>query len=324
MQLKNASVLLAGGAGFLGTNMALRLLSEGVGRLWIVDNFQTGRHSNLAQLAVDARVQVVEHDIIEPLPAALQSQSMDLILNLACAASPPHYQADPVHTFRTSIWGNWNLAQYALAQRARLLFTSTSEVYGDPEMHPQSESYRGAVNVNGIRACYDEGKRGGETLLCDLARKQKLEVRIARIFNTYGPWMDPADGRVVSNFIVQALQGQALTMYGDGSQTRSFCYVDDMVEGLLRLALSGPELNALPVNLGNESEFTLLQLVHELERSMGHNLPLEYRSLPADDPRKRRPDLSRARTMLGWEPQVSLAQGLGPTIEYFRRESLAH
>lgn len=314
--MNNKRFIVAGGAGFLGANLCHRLLAEGA-EVLCVDSLLTGRRRNILDLLDNEYFALLEHDIIEPF--AVDGQ-VDGIFNLACAASPPRYQADPVHTFRTSIWGNWNLAQLAMAKNTRLLFSSTSEVYGDPDVHPQPESYFGHVNPVGIRSCYDEGKRGSETLLVDLARTSDLDVRIMRIFNTYGPHMDYLDGRVVSNFIVQGLRNEALTMYGDGSQTRSFCYVDDLIEGMVRLFGSDESLCAVPVNIGNPEEFTLRELAAKVEQLLGETLRYEYHPLPSDDPKRRRPDISRARAKLGWEPSTSLVEGLVPTVAYFREE----
>jgi UDP-glucuronate decarboxylase len=262
---------------------------------------------------------LVEHDVVEPLPTRIAADRFTHIYNLACAASPPHYQADPEHTMMTNVLGTRHLLRLAEAQGARLLQTSTSEVYGDPEVHPQHEDYRGWVNCTGPRACYDEGKRAAETLCFDFDRLGRAEVRVVRIFNTYGPRMDPDDGRVVSNVICQALSGAPVTIYGDGSQTRSFCYVDDLVEGILRLmAYDGSQPG--PVNLGNPDELTVSDLVERVMRMTGSNSPVTQRPLPQDDPRRRKPDISRAKALLGWEPAVSLEEGLEATIPYFASE----
>lgn len=318
-QLSGKHFLLAGGAGFLGSNMAMAMMRAGA-HVTVLDNMLTGRRSNLSSMMNKSGFDIVEHDIVEPLPQRVLDSEWDGIFNLACAASPPHYQARPVHTFRTSVWGNWNLAQLALSQKVRLLYTSTSEVYGDPQVHPQPETYWGNVNPIGIRSCYDEGKRGGETLLHDLAAGEGLQVRIARIFNTYGPMMDYADGRVVSNFLVQAIRKEPLSIYGNGSQSRSFCFVDDMVRGLLLLFFSDAQYNAQPVNLGNDREFTIVELVRAIENLLGEPLHVEHHPLPGDDPKVRKPDLTRARQWLGWEPRIPLEEGLKPTLAYFRDE----
>jgi UDP-glucuronate decarboxylase len=308
-------VLVAGGAGFIGSNLVDRLLERGADVL-VIDNLQTGRSENLAHLQGQRRFDLVEHDVVEPLPASLAAQPFTHIYNLACAASPPHYQADPEHTMLTNVLGTRHLLRLAEAQGARFLQTSTSEVYGDPEVHPQQEDYRGWVSCTGPRACYDEGKRAAETLCFDFDRLGRAEVRVVRIFNTYGPRMDPDDGRVVSNVICQALSGAPVTIYGDGSQTRSFCYVDDLVEGILRLmAHDGPQPG--PVNLGNPHELTVSDLVEKVLRMTGSSSPVTQRPLPQDDPRRRKPDIALAQALLGWQPAVSLEEGLKATIPYF-------
>ena len=276
-----------------------------------VDNLLTGAAANIAALMRHPRFRFLRHDIIAPLSIA---GPVDEIYNLACPASPPRYQADPIHTFRTCTEGSLNLLALAERKGARILLTSTSEVYGDPDIPLQAEDYRGNVNTVGPRACYDEGKRAAETLFWEYGAHRGLETRIARIFNTYGPQMNPEDGRVVSNFIVQALRGEALTVYGDGSQTRSFCYVDDMVEGLMRLMASQEKM---PVNLGNPGEFTMLELAELVQAKVGRRTPITFRPLPQDDPRQRRPDISRARRILGWAPTVPLDEGLDWTIAWF-------
>ena len=301
------SIIVAGGAGFVGSHLCGELVASGHSVL-CVDNLQTGRKRNIAHLAGSDRFRFVEHDIIAPLTI---HGPVDEIYNLACAASPPLYQRDPIHTFRTCVYGAMNLLELARAKNARILQSSTSEVYGDPEVSPQSERYRGAVNTVGPRACYDEGKRAAETLFWEFGAHQGVETRIARIFNTYGPQMHPEDGRVVSNFIVQALLGQDLTVYGDGTQTRSFCYISDLIDGLLRLMASDAKQ---PVNLGNPVEFTigdLAGMVIGLTRSRAR---VVHAALPVDDPRQRKPDITLARTLLGWEPAVSLDRGLAHTI----------
>jgi UDP-glucuronate decarboxylase len=309
---KSCRILLAGGAGFVGSHLAERLVGAGH-EVICVDSLQTGRLSNLAPLMREPRFSFLRHDIGLSLSV---DGPLDEIWNLACAASPPQYQRDPLHTMRTCLQGSWNLLELAREKRARILQASTSEVYGDPEVALQSEGYRGSVNTWGPRACYDEGKRAAETLFYEYARLG-VEVRVARIFNTYGPRMSPEDGRVVSNFVRQALAGEPLTLYGEGEQTRSFCYVDDLVEGLLRLMASAVEG---PVNLGNPGEFTVHALAEMVLELTGSVSPLVHRPLPPDDPRQRRPDIARARQALGWEPQVALRQGLARTIAHFRKE----
>lgn len=306
------SVVVAGGAGFLGSTLCARLIAAG-NTVFCVDNLLTGSLDNVAGLLRHPRFRFLQRDIITQLTIP---GPVDEIYNLACPASPPRYQANPIHTFRTSVDGSLNLLELAERKRARILLSSTSEVYGDPEITPQPESYRGAVNTVGPRACYDEGKRAAETLFWEFGAHAGLETRIARIFNTYGPQMNPEDGRVVSNFVVQALRGEQLTVYGDGSQTRSFCYVDDLVEGLIRLMASDEKM---PVNLGNPGEFTMLELAQLVQQKVGHRLPVAFRPLPQDDPRQRRPDIGRARRILGWAPTVPLDQGLDQTIAWFAR-----
>jgi UDP-glucuronate decarboxylase len=303
-------VLVAGGAGFVGSNLCRRLLDLGHSVL-CVDNLLTGELENIADLIGREGFQFRRHDIIKPLRV---EGRLDEIYNLACAASPPRYQQDPIHTFRTCVDGTLNLLALAEAKGARILQSSTSEVYGDPEIPLQHEGYRGSVNTCGPRACYDEGKRAGETLFWEYGAHRGVETRIARIFNTYGPRMHPDDGRVVSNFIVQALRGQPLTIYGAGMQTRSFCYVDDLVEGLMRLMGSSEKM---PVNLGNPGEFTMLALAEKILLKLGSDLPIVFMPLPQDDPRQRRPDISRATELLGWTPNVNLDQGLDQTIAWF-------
>jgi len=305
-------ILVTGGAGFIGSHLCRRLIAEGNDVL-CVDNFYTGTRDNLAELLANPRFELMRHDVTFPLYV-----EVDEIYNLACPASPVHYQNDPVQTTKTSVHGAINMLGLAKRLRARILQASTSEVYGDPAQHPQNEEYWGNVNPIGPRACYDEGKRCAETLFFDYLRQHKLEIKVARIFNTYGPCMHPNDGRVVSNFIMQALRGEPLTLYGDGTQTRSFCYVSDMVDGLLRLMQSAPGL-AGPVNLGNPRECTMRELAETVVRLCGREPRLEFRPLPADDPRQRRPDITKAREQLGWQPTIPLTEGLRPTIDYFRR-----
>ncbi|HZW21470.1 UDP-glucuronic acid decarboxylase family protein [Noviherbaspirillum sp.] len=305
-------ILVTGGAGFLGSHLCERLLAQGH-RVLCVDNFYTGSPRNVAHLADHPRFTLLRHDVTEPLQA-----EVDEIYNLACPASPVHYQRDPLQTMRTSVLGALNLLELARRQDAAILQASTSEVYGDPQLHPQPEHYWGHVNPVGVRACYDEGKRCAETLFMDYRRQYGLCVRIARIFNTYGPRMHPEDGRVVSNFIVQALAGSPVTVYGDGTQTRSFCYVDDLVDALVRL-MEGPAALCGPVNLGNPGEFTMLELAQRVIAMCKSRSTIVFRPLPGDDPSRRRPDIALARSALGWEPRVDLAAGLARTIEDFRQ-----
>lgn len=312
------TVLVAGGAGFIGSNMIRKLLAHG-DRVICLDNMSTGRQENIESLLTHPRFRFVLHDIVKPFSIAWP---IDRIYNLACPASPPKYQADPVHTFKTSVIGALNLLDLADQKGARILQSSTSEVYGDPDISPQPETYRGNVNTVGPRACYDEGKRAAETLFYEMHRNKAVDIRIARIFNTYGPRMDPDDGRVVSNFIVQALTGAPLTIYGDGEQTRSFCYVDDMADGLMALMETEHAGQTIydPVNLGNNGEFTMLSLAEKVLALTGAHSPIVHRPLPQDDPLQRRPNLARAFNLLGWAPKVPLEDGLKPTIRYFRSE----
>jgi UDP-glucuronate decarboxylase len=305
-------VLVTGGAGFLGSHLCERLVDAGHDVL-CVDKFFTGSKANIQHLLARPNFELMRHDVTFPLYV-----EVDEIYNLACPASPVHYQHDPVQTTKTSVHGAINMLGLAKRVKARILQASTSEVYGDPEVHPQPESYWGKVNPIGIRSCYDEGKRCAETLFFDYWRQHQLQIKVMRIFNTYGPNMNPHDGRVVSNFIVQALQGQPITIYGDGSQTRSFCYVDDLIEGMLRLMASPPEFTG-PVNIGNPHEFTMLELAQLVLELTGSKSELKFEPLPSDDPRQRRPDISLARAALGWEPTVQLESGLNKTIDYFRR-----
>lgn len=311
------TVLVAGGAGFLGSHLCDALVGEGL-RVVCIDSLKTGTSRNLRQLEREPRFEFVEADVIEPLPRRLAD--IGLVMNLACAASPPHYQADPEHTMLTSVVGTRNLLALAAGQQARFVLASTSEVYGDPEIHPQPESYCGNVNPTGPRACYDEGKRAAEALTFDYGRGHGLDVRVARIFNTYGPRMRADDGRVVSNVVCQALSGSPITVYGDGAQTRSFCYVDDLVDGLVRLAAHDGDLPG-PMNLGNPSELTVGDLVRRVIALTGSRSPVVKRPLPVDDPRRRRPDITLARTLLGWTPTTELRVGLEATIAWFARET---
>jgi UDP-glucuronate decarboxylase len=307
--MKKPRVLVLGGAGFLGSHLCDRLLERGA-EVVAMDNLQTGSLANVAHLRNSPRFRFVEHDVVEPVHL-----SADVVFNLACPASPRHYQADPIKTTLTSVLGTLHALELGKRCGARVLLASTSEVYGDPEVHPQTESYRGSVNTTGPRACYDEGKRCAESLMMDFARTYGTDVRIARIFNTYGPRMDPADGRIVSNFIVQALEGRPLTVYGDGSQTRSFCYVTDMVEGLLRLA-DHPSARG-PINLGNPVEFTVMELAELVRELSGRLVPIVHRPLPEDDPKMRRPAIDLAERVLGFKPKVGLREGLLRTMSWF-------
>jgi UDP-glucuronate decarboxylase len=316
---KGRLVLVAGGAGFLGSHLCDALIADGA-RVICLDNLKTGTLENLQHLRREARFSLIEADICDELPSSLSSRRrrIDAIFNLACSASPPHYQADPVHTLMTSVLGSRNLLELAAQMNARFLLASTSEVYGDPTEHPQTERYWGNVNPVGPRACYDEGKRAAEALTYDYARGRRASVRVARIFNTYGPRMRADDGRVVSNIVCQALAGRDVTIYGDGRQTRSFCYVADLVDGLQRLMwLSGPVLG--PVNLGNPNEVSVSELARRVIAMTGGKSRITMRPLPVDDPRRRRPDISLARALLGWAPRVSLEEGLAETIAWFSR-----
>jgi len=309
-------ILVTGGAGFIGSHLCERLLAEGHDVLCL-DNFYTGRRENVLALMDSKRFELVRHDIIEPILL-----EVDQIYNLACPASPVHYQYNPVKTVKTNVMGTINMLGLAKRVRARILQASTSEVYGDPEVHPQTEDYWGHVNCIGPRSCYDEGKRLAETLMMDYHRQNGVDTRIIRIFNTYGPRMLENDGRVVSNFIVQALRGEELTLYGTGEQTRSFCYVDDLVDGMMRLmnveqgAVEGMDVHD-PVNVGNPGEFTMRELAEEVGRAAGVEVKVTHRPLPKDDPRQRQPDITRARTLLGWEPTIPLRDGLKRTVAYF-------
>jgi len=305
-------ILVTGGAGFLGSHLCERLLNEGNDVL-CVDNFFTGSKQNVAHLMGNPYFEVMRHDVTMPLYV-----EVDEIYNLACPASPVHYQFDPVQTTKTSVHGAINMLGLAKRVKAKIFQASTSEVYGDPEIHPQTEDYWGRVNPVGIRSCYDEGKRCAETLFFDYNRQHNLEIKVARIFNTYGPRMHPNDGRVVSNFIVQALKGEDVTIYGSGEQTRSFCYVDDLIDGFVRLMNTTPDTTG-PINLGNPGEFTMLELAESVLRLVGSKSKLAFKPLPQDDPRQRQPNISLAKDKLDWEPKVNLEDGLKETIAYFRK-----
>lgn len=311
--------LVAGGAGFIGAHLCRALLDAGH-EVLCLDNLQTGRAANLDGLHGPGFA-FVQADIVDPLPAAVRAQSHRItrVYNLACAASPPQYQADPEHTMLTNVVGTNHLLRLAEGAGARILLTSTSEVYGDPDVHPQREDYRGNVNCTGPRACYDEGKRAAEALAFDYQRLGRADVRVARIFNTYGPQMHPDDGRVVSNLVCQALSGRDITIYGDGAQTRSFCYVDDLVAGLIALMEHADPLDA-PVNLGNPNEMTVAELLTHVVRLTGTTARVVHRPLPIDDPRRRKPDIARAKSLLGWSPRVSLEDGLTATCAWFAAE----
>jgi UDP-glucuronate decarboxylase len=304
------ATLITGGAGFIGSHLCERLIEAGH-EVLCVDNFYTGSKENIRHLLGNNRFELIRHDVWLPLYV-----EVDRIFNLACPASPIHYQTDPVSTVKTSVLGAINMLGLAKRRRARILQASTSEVYGDPQVHPQQEDYWGHVNPIGPRACYDEGKRCAETLFFDYHRQHKLDIRVVRIFNTYGPRMHPRDGRVVSNFILQALTGEPITLYGDGMQSRSFCYVDDLVEGLIRMMNQDTETG--PVNMGNPTEFTIRELAETVLRLTDSKSRLEFRPLPQDDPVRRRPDISKARQLLNWEPKVALEDGLKETISYFK------
>jgi UDP-glucuronate decarboxylase len=302
-------ILVTGGAGFIGSHLIDRLMEQGH-EVICLDNFYTGHKRNILKWLEHPYFELIRHDITEPIRL-----EVDQIYHLACPASPVHYQYNPVKTIKTNVMGTLNMLGLAKRVKARFLLASTSEVYGDPEVHPQTEDYRGNVNPIGIRSCYDEGKRVAETLAFDYHRQNDVEIRVARIFNTYGPRMLENDGRVVSNFVVQALRGQPLTVYGEGSQTRSFCFVSDLVEGLMRL-MNGDYIG--PVNLGNPDEYTILQLAKAVQQMVNPNIEIDYRPLPQDDPRRRKPDITRARTWLNWQPTVPLQEGLRLTVEDFR------
>lgn len=304
-------IMVTGGAGFLGSHLVERLLAEG-NEVLCVDNFYTGSRGNVAHLIGHERFELLRHDVTLPLYV-----EVDQVYNLACPASPIHYQHDPVQTTKTCVHGAINVLGLSKRTRARVLQASTSEVYGDPEVHPQTEGYWGRVNPVGIRSCYDEGKRCAETLFFDYWRQHALEIKVVRIFNTYGPRMHPNDGRVISNFIVQALRGEDITIYGDGQQTRSFCFVSDLIEAMIRMMRSRADFIG-PVNIGNPSEFTILELAEKVLAIIGGKSKLAFEPAPPDDPRQRQPDISLAKREFGWTPTVELDEGLGRTIEYFR------
>jgi UDP-glucuronate decarboxylase len=305
-------ILVTGGAGFLGSHVCERLLGEGNDVL-CVDNFYTGSKDNVKHLLANPHFELMRHDVTFPLYV-----EVDEIYNLACPASPPHYQFDPVQTTKTSVHGAINMLGLAKRLRAKILQASTSEVYGDPEIHPQTEDYWGRVNPVGIRSCYDEGKRCAETLFFDYWRQHQVDIKVVRIFNTYGPRMDPNDGRVVSNFIMQALQGKDITIYGDGHQTRSFCYVDDLIDGMVRM-MNGPAGFTGPVNIGNPGEFTMLELAKQVIALTQSKSKLVFMPLPQDDPKQRQPNIDLAKTQLAWQPKIALKDGLLKTIEYFQQ-----
>ncbi|MBN1903516.1 MAG: SDR family oxidoreductase [Deltaproteobacteria bacterium] len=304
-------ILVTGGAGFLGSHLCERLLNEG-NYVICLDNFFTGQKRNILHLMDNRYLEVIRHDIVNPILL-----EVDQIYNLACPASPVHYQFNPVKTTKTSVMGSINMLGLAKRVKARILQASTSEVYGDPTLHPQREDYWGNVNTIGIRACYDEGKRCAETLFFDYYRQNNVDIKVVRIFNTYGPRMHPDDGRVVSNFIVQALKGKNITIFGDGTQTRSFCYVDDLIDGMIRMMNSVKGFTG-PVNLGNPFEYNMRELAEMVIRLTGSGSKLEYKPLPMDDPKRRQPDISLAKEKLGWEPHMMVEEGLKKTIEYFR------
>lgn len=303
-------ILVTGGAGFIGSHLIDRLIEE-EHEVVCLDNLQTGSKDNISHHR--GQVQFIEYDVSHPFP---ELGHFDEIYNLACPASPVHYQADPIHTFKTSIMGAINVLELARKTGAKVLQASTSEVYGDPLVHPQPEGYWGHVNTIGIRSCYDEGKRGAETLFFDYARQHGVQIKVIRIFNTYGPRMHPEDGRVVSNFIVQSLQKQPLTVYGNGQQSRSFCYVDDLIEGILKMMETPQEIQG-PINLGNPNEFTMLELAEKVMRLTGNETELQFKPLPSDDPKQRQPIIDVARNILDWQPKIMLEEGLEKTIEYF-------
>ena len=311
MTIAKGRALVTGGAGFLGSHLCDRLLNDGYSVI-CVDNYYSSTKENIAHLLDNPRFEVIRHDVTFPLYI-----EVDEIYHLACPASPIHYQRDPVQTTKTAVHGSINMLGLAKRTGAKILLTSTSEIYGDPLVHPQTEDYWGNVNPIGPRACYDEGKRAAETLFFDYHRQHNLKIKVVRLFNTYGPRMHPNDGRVVSNFVVSALTGKPITIYGEGRQTRSFCYVDDLINGLIAMMNSADEVTG-PINLGNPGEFTIAELAAEVIKQTGVNPGIEYLPLPPDDPTRRQPDITRAKQTLGWEPTIELESGLAMTIEYFR------
>jgi len=314
MKVRNRKrVLVTGGAGFLGSHLCERMLKDGNDVL-CVDNFYSGTKDNIAHLMGNPHFELMRHDVCFPLYV-----EVDEIYNLACPASPVHYQSDPIQTTKTSVLGAMNMLGLAKRTKAKILQASTSEVYGDPEVHPQKESYWGHVNTIGIRSCYDEGKRCAETLFFDYKRQHDVDIKVVRIFNTYGSRMHPNDGRVVSNFIVQALRGEGITIYGDGAQTRSFCYADDLIEGFVRMMASPKEVTG-PINMGNPGEFTMIELAQAILQQVGGNSQLVFKPLPQDDPKQRRPDISLAKLILDWQPKINLDAGLEKTIAYFKTQ----
>ncbi|OBH14121.1 MULTISPECIES: UDP-glucuronic acid decarboxylase family protein [unclassified Mycobacterium] len=312
--------LVTGAAGFLGSHLCDRLRRDGVEVLGL-DNFYTGRRENLTHLEGDPGFSFFEHDVTRPLDAATVAGPLDLVFNMACPGSPFAFQRDPVFTLDTNYLGTRNVLELALDKEAIMLQASTSEVYGDPTLHPQTESYWGNVNCFGPRACYDEGKRVAETLMLEYARRFGARIKVVRIFNTYGPRMDPEDGRIVSQFIVQALRGEPITIFGDGSQTRSFCYVDDLIDGLVKMATSESSFTG-PVNLGSQDELTVLEVARIIKEMTGSSSPIVFRALPEDDPKKRKPDITLAESRLDWRPVVPFSQGVKLTIDYFRSADL--
>lgn len=320
MSDKGRLILVTGGAGFIGANLCRALIHDGH-EVLCLDNLQTARRSNLDALRLLPGFEFVEADVTDPLPVSVRSRAdrIDRIYHLACAASPPRYQSDPEHTMLTNVVGTDNMLRLAESTGARFLLTSTSEIYGDPLSHPQPEDYRGNVNCTGPRACYDEGKRAAEALAFDFGRLGRADVRVARIFNTYGPFMDPCDGRVISNLVCQALRGEPLTIYGDGSQTRSFCFVGDTVRGL-RLLMESELARLEPINLGNPEELTVTEIAERVLDVTGAEVPVINRPLPVDDPLRRRPDISRAASMLGWKPATPIDRGLPETVAWFSEE----
>lgn len=308
--------MVTGGAGFIGSNLCERLVKQQENHIICLDNLQTGNLQNISELMNLPNFEFIQHDIVDPIIL-----TVDKIYNAACPASPPAYQADPVHTLKTSVIGMLNMLELAKRNNATLLQFSTSEVYGDAQVHPQSEEYWGNVNPDGIRSCYDEGKRAAETLCFDYRRMYGTKIKVIRIFNTYGPKMNPEDGRVISNFVNQALRGEDITIYGDGSQTRSFCYVDDLIEGIVRMMHTPDDVTG-PVNLGNPGEFTMLELAQKVLEKVPNGSKLTYQPLPKDDPKQRKPDISKAVILLQWKPEISLNEGLDKVIDYYRNIQL--